>query len=120
MEETKKCDELTGLFLLKKCENSPSSTCNLCNKSMCETHAFTKNEKLICLSCFTENDTRLTKDIELYSKDRFVWRRKMINRFHLEYPYMTLIVDEHSHLFDTMSYGMIYHDYHDDSSYFDS
>lgn len=79
-----------------------------------------KKHAVLCLSCFTEFDARLTSDYELYSKDRAVWRRKMLQRFHDEYPYMQFLAENYGSLFDTTeSYYMIgYSD--DDDSYFDS
>jgi hypothetical protein len=59
--------------------------------------------------------------LELFSKGRSVWRRKMIERFKKEYPYMVFLAEDYGSLFDTDStifYSGHYHD--DDDSYFDS
>ncbi|WP_103863407.1 hypothetical protein [Aquimarina sp. I32.4] len=127
MEERKKCEETIGLFVLRTCDAMMVHACEKCNKPICNIHAFVpiEDQKSIvptrhfCLSCFTEQDTRLTKDIELYSKDRYVWRRKMIERFHKEYEYMSFIAEDYGYLFATSTYGM-YDDIDDNTSYFDS
>ena len=104
------------------------NTCNNCNKPICKTHTFkplnsvktTIGVQKLCLTCFTEQDTRLTKNIELYSKDRYIWRRKMIVRFHKEYEYMTLIAENYGTLFTVYDHFDSYDDTDDNSSYFDS
>jgi len=134
MENTTLCEEFTGLFVVRNCENVYTKNCAKCNKKVCNTHAYDatniftnvaldvdykKNKDTLCISCFIEYDARLTKDIELYSKDRAIWRRKMIDRFHAEYPYMLFMAEDYGSLFETTS-GVFIHDDHDDGSYFDS
>ncbi|WP_300021193.1 hypothetical protein [uncultured Maribacter sp.] len=135
MEENKiRCEEFTGLFVVRNCENKPTIVCYKCKKNVCNIHAFKANKivsqnsglqvykkknAILCISCFVEFDARLTNDIELYSKDRSVWRRKMINRFHEEYPYMVFMADDYGGLFDSSS-TVFLHDDSDDGSYFDS
>ncbi|WP_299838622.1 hypothetical protein [uncultured Tenacibaculum sp.] len=136
METKQYCEELTGLFIVRKCENLSTTTCSRCSKNICNTHAY-KAEKIfthvdtdttsslkqgkgiLCISCFTEFDARLTKEIELYSKDRAVWRRKMIERFHKEYPYMLFMAEDYGSLFDT-THVSYFHDHDNDDAYFDS
>ena len=135
MEPTTLCQESTGLFVIRKCENASTKTCAKCDKKICNTHAFygkdiytnvdlkenyKKNNEILCISCFIEFDARLTNDIELYSKDRSVWRRKMIDRFHAEYSYMLFMAEDYGSLFDTTSTIFIHGDDHNDGSYFDS
>ncbi len=120
--ETKYCEEFTGLFVIRKCENPPTTICDKCSKNICSTHAFKANETnftKLCISCFVEFDARLTNVIELYSKDRAIWRRKMIQRFHDEYPYMVFMAENYGSLFETTS-GTFIHDTSDEGSYFDS
>lgn len=135
MEEKKiRCEEFTGLFVVRNCENNPTIVCDKCKKNVCNTHAFKadniisfgkehevykKNNSILCISCFVEFDARLTNNIELYSKDRSVWRRKMIHRFHAEYPYMVFMADDYGSLFDSSS-TIFMSDDSDDGSYFDS
>lgn len=129
------CEEFTGLFVVRNCENPPIKNCNKCNKNICESHSFKATNILnhvnahesykeanatLCITCFVEFDARLTNEIELYSKDRAIWRRKMIQRFHAEYPYMVFMAEDYGSLFDTAAAGaFIYHD-SDEGSYFDS
>ncbi|TPN85982.1 hypothetical protein [Aquimarina algicola] len=128
MEERQKCEETIGLFVLRTCDAIKVYNCMKCGKPICRVHAFkplTNNgasggDQKLCLSCFTEEDTRLTKDIELYSKDRYVWRRKMIERFHREYEYMTFIAEDYGSLFMGHDHYDYYDDTDDSTSYFDS
>ncbi|PKV52991.1 hypothetical protein ATE84_5124 [Aquimarina sp. MAR_2010_214] len=128
MEERKNCEETIGLFVLRACDIPMVHHCKKCNKPICNIHAFKPLESTntveetqnLCLTCFTEQDTRLTKDIELYSKDRYVWRRKMIERFHKEYEYMTFIAEDYGALFMVNDYYDNYDDTDDGTSYFDS
>ncbi|WP_028888855.1 hypothetical protein [Tenacibaculum ovolyticum] len=132
--ETQNCKEFTGLFIVKNCENIATVNCEKCNKGICNTHAFeakhiftyTKtdigfrdNNNTLCISCFVEFDARLTNKIELYSKDRAIWRRKMLERFHKEYPYMVFMAEDYGALFDTTSTYFSHNDT-EDGSYFDS
>ncbi|QXP53163.1 hypothetical protein H0I25_10685 [Cellulophaga sp. HaHa_2_95] len=128
MEQRKNCEETIGLFVLRPCETTMVLTCKKCQKPVCNEHSFKPlkankpdaSASKLCLTCFTELDTRLTNDIELFSKDRYVWRRKMIDRFHKEYEYMRFIAEDHGSLFmvhDTF-YG--YDDTDDNTSFFDS
>ncbi len=134
MKETKHCEELTGLFVIRNCENIATKSCARCNKNICNTHAFNAeniftyvdsyktykdNKSILCISCFTEFDARLTDKIELYSKDRAIWRRKMVERFHEEYPYMVFMANDYGSLFDTNN-NVFFHEDTDDGSYFDS
>ncbi|TSE10356.1 MULTISPECIES: hypothetical protein [Aquimarina] len=128
MEERKNCEETIGLFVLRACDTTMVHNCKRCDKPICNIHAFKPLENTnaeigaqnLCLTCFTEQDTRLTKDIELYSKDRYVWRRKMIERFHKEYEYMTFIAEDYGGLFMVDDYYDNYDDTDDGTSYFDS
>ena len=135
METETLCEEHTGLFIVRNCENTISNNCAKCNKKVCTTHAYDaskiitnvalkvdykKNNDTLCITCFTKFDTRLTNNIELYSKDRAVWRKKMVQRFHAEYPYMLFMAEDYGSLFNTGAGVFMYHDSDDDGSYFDS
>jgi len=120
MEQTNLCKESIGLFIVRICKVPSTSTCKNCKKPICTTHTFKqKGITNLCLTCFTDQDTRLTKDIELYSKDRYIWRKKMIERFHKEYEYMVFLAEDYGSLFDTTNHGT-YDDFDDSNSYFDS
>ncbi|WP_075343672.1 hypothetical protein [Tenacibaculum agarivorans] len=137
MKTIQYCEEYTGLFVVRQCENEATTECSKCSKKICSVHSFKADQiftytntniatnvirdskGILCLSCFTELDARLTNDIELYSKDRAVWRRKMIERFHKEYPYMVFMAEDYGSLFDT-THSTYFHDYDDDDAYFDS
>lgn len=128
MEKIATCEERSGLFIVRNCENPFSNTCEKCKKNICEIHSFKSNSlkledfknTILCLSCFSDLDTRLTSEYELYSKDRAVWRKKMMQRFHSEYPYMQFLAEDYGSLFDTTGpfYSSVYSD--DDDSFFDS
>ena len=62
----------------------------------------------------------LPNAIELYSKDRYVWRRKMIERFHKEYEFMRFIAEDYGALFTVTDSFDSYDDMDDNTSYFDS
>lgn len=120
MEFQQFCEETVGLFVVKTCDRLKSQECDNCNKGVCDTHTFKADgAKKLCLTCFTDQDTRLTSSIELYSKDRYVWRRKLIQRFHEEYEYMVFMADQYGTLFDTTT-NDYYDDNDDNDSFFDS
>ena len=125
MEITDTCKETIGLFVIRTCDANAVAVCEKCSKPVCAIHIFNslklqpEHDKL-CLTCFTEEDTRLTKDIEVYSKDRYVWRRKMIDRFHQEYHYMVFMAEDYGDLFMTGDHYFYDDDMDDGGSFFDS
>lgn len=123
MENANTCQEKTGLFLVDTCEQMAVENCRHCSKAVCKSHTFVYGSgsvlTKVCLTCKTALDPRLTSEIELYSADRAIWRKKMGIRFHNEYPYLVLMADQYDTLFDTMTYAGI-HDTDTDSSPFES
>lgn len=124
MDNTKLlCQEITGLFLVDGCTNTGVHICDNCEKMVCKDHIFHnivgKVSQQLCLSCKAVKDPRLTAQIELYSPDRMIWRKKMMNRFHDEYPFLVSMVSQYDSLFNTLILAdMLSHS--DDSSVFDS
>jgi hypothetical protein len=123
MEENTKCQEKLGLFLVEDCPNPSSNQCENCNKNVCKDHIFQETSgpktQNLCLSCKAVLDPRLTSKIELYSADRPVWRKKMMNRFHEEYPFLVTMSNMYGPLFAAMAFTD-FTDHSSDSSPFDS
>ena len=123
MEQNINCQEKTGLFLVDDCDNISVAQCQNCNKNVCKNHFFyqksTGDFKKICLTCKAVLDPRLTSKIELYSSDRPIWRKKMMNRFHAEYPFLVTMAGMYGGLFDTMVFSD-FSSHSNDSSPFDS
>ncbi|MRM82346.1 hypothetical protein [Riemerella anatipestifer] len=109
MEKDITCQEKIGLFLVDTCTNDAVCTCSNCGKKVCKNHVF--QHKLssalneLCLTCKAVLDPRITSQIELYSSDRAIWRKKMNTRFHEEYPYLVAMADQYDSLFDTVIFA---------------
>lgn len=123
MDNTLNCKETTGLFLVDACRNVGVHICDSCEKMVCKDHIFHnivgKTNQQLCLSCKAIKDPRLTSQIELYSPDRMIWRKKMMNRFHTEYPFMASMVNNYDALFAALLISD-FADHSNDSSAFDS
>jgi hypothetical protein len=115
------CQEKTGLFLIDVCDKQADYNCKNCSKSICKKHLFTDDETAtkLCLSCKAVLDKRLTSEIELYSSDRAVWRKKMGSRFLVEYPYLVAMADQYDALFHARGFSDS-HYYAHGTSAFDS
>lgn len=123
MDETINCQETIGLFLVDGCTNPAAHKCDSCGKMVCKSHIFhnviAKQRQQLCLTCKAVKDPRLTSQIEIYSPDRIIWRKKMMNRFHNEYPFLVSMVSQYDSLFDTLILAD-FADHSGDSSVFDS
>lgn len=123
MDQNINCQEKLGLFLVDDCPAVATEQCANCNKKVCKNHIFLQNEngknQKLCLTCKAVLDPRLTSKIELYSPDRPVWRKKMMNRFHTEYPFLVTMASQYGALFDTVSFTDL-SNHSGDSSPFDS
>jgi hypothetical protein len=123
MEQVIVCQEKTGLFLIDSCRQSVAGSCTNCGKHICREHTFSQGEETteskVCLTCKTAFDPRLTSQIELYSGDRAIWRKKMALRFHQEYPYLVAMASKYDALFDSYRYPG-YHDSSSNNSFFES
>jgi hypothetical protein len=115
------CLEKTGLFLVDICDKKADYNCKNCSKAICKNHLYTDDatSSKLCLSCKTVLDKRLTSEIELYSSDRAIWRKKMGSRFLLEYPYLVAMADQYDALFHARGISDTYY-YSHGTSAFDS
>ncbi|MGM5630825.1 hypothetical protein O2K51_07960 [Apibacter raozihei] len=123
MDNEKKCEETIGLFLVNNCLGKAEKKCENCGKEICREHFFTNTKARrtikLCLTCKSVLDKRLTSNIELYSPERSIWRKKMMNRFKNEYPFLVTMNDQYGPLFNTIYYAD-FNDSTQESSYFDS
>ncbi|TWP29414.1 hypothetical protein ETU09_02925 [Apibacter muscae] len=106
MDNSDTCKEKVGLFLVNNCPSTSEGTCENCGKHICKKHTYSHSalgkQKTLCLSCKASLDSRLTSEIELYSPERAIWRKKMMNRFMEEYPFLVTMTEQYGSLFDTI------------------
>lgn len=96
------CEESKGLFILRSCGAPKVNTCRGCSKHVCLEHSFKSKEGgrgFLCLSCYSEQDTRLTKDVGKKNRDRGIWRSKMKSRFHDDYDDVFFMAQDYGDLF---------------------